>query len=134
MTDRTEFEKIIRDAYAARIRGDVDAMLRFFDPGALFEFAGGPLSPVGARAVGAGALRTCFTEFCNAFKMQSHDILSLLIDGPRAALRARIKITSAITGETVETELVDFVELKEGRIISFTQYCDTALVARLAPR
>jgi ketosteroid isomerase-like protein len=32
MTDRDAIEKLIRDAYATRVRGDVEAAIRFFDP------------------------------------------------------------------------------------------------------
>jgi len=85
------------------------------------------------RAIGAGELRACFTELCNLFKLHSHDILNLVIDGSQAAQGARIKVTSWVAGKTVATELVDFIELKEERIVSFRQSCDTALAARLVP-
>ena len=43
----------------------------------------------------------------------------------------RGKIRSTLTGEVVDTELVDLFELQDGRISSFVEFCDTALAARL---
>ena len=40
----------------------------------------------------------------------------------------------AVTGETVETDLFDLIEIENGRIKSFFEACDTALAARLLQR
>ena len=68
------------------------------------------------------------------FKFNSHDIITLVIEGANVAVRGRAQITSAITGETVMTELADFIAVKDGRIVSFVQFCDTALAAKLMAR
>jgi ketosteroid isomerase-like protein len=57
-----------------------------------------------------------------------------VIDGANVAVRGRAEITSAITGETVVTELADFIVVKDGRVASFVQFCDTALAAKLMTR
>jgi ketosteroid isomerase-like protein len=57
-----------------------------------------------------------------------------VVEGSKAAVRTRIKVTSTVTGQTAETETADFIEVKDGRIISFVQYCDTALAAKLATK
>jgi len=57
--------------------------------------------------------------------------VSMLIDGSKAAVQWRAKIRSAVTGETVETDLFDLIELEGGRIKSFFEFCDTALAARM---
>jgi ketosteroid isomerase-like protein len=38
---------------------------------------------------------------------------------------------SSVTGQTVETDLFDLIEMEDGRIASFLEFCDTALAARL---
>ena len=36
-----------------------------------------------------------------------------------------------ITGQTVETDLFDLIEMEDGRIKSFYEFYDTALAARM---
>ena len=60
MTSRNEIEETIRSAYAARVRGDIDAVLAYFTPDAIFEFNG---RGTGVRTLsdpirGADVLRT----------------------------------------------------------------------------
>ena len=52
-------------------------------------------------------------------------------EGDGATVQWRGKFRSSITGETAETDLVDVIRFKEGRISSFIEFCDTALAARL---
>ena len=94
MTSREDIERTLREAYAARQRGDLDALSRIF---AVLE----------------------------------HQIVSMLIDGSKAAVQWRAKMRSAITGETVETDLCDLIEMEDGRVKSFFEFCDTALAARM---
>jgi ketosteroid isomerase-like protein len=132
MTDRAEIEKLVRDCYAARIRGDVEGAMRFFDANVQFEIVGDPATmPAAGRSIGAHSFRAQLTNLVHTFTFHSHEILSIVIDGSKAAVRARVKLTSTVTGRTVETELADFIEVKDGRIVSFAQFADTALVATL---
>jgi ketosteroid isomerase-like protein len=132
MTDRTEIEQLVRNAYAARVRGDIDEIMRLCDPNVHFELAGEKTaSPVPMRVLGASDFRPQLAELIRVFKFHSYDIITMAIDGSKVAVRGRAEITSAITGETVVTELADFIEVKDGRIASFVQFCDTALAAKL---
>jgi ketosteroid isomerase-like protein len=124
MSDRSEIERILKEAYAARKRGDVDAILRLFSADAEFQLAGSSsASPVPLRSAGAVQFRGVLDRLIRTFEWVDQQILCMLIDGPRAAVHWRGKIRSTMTGETVDTELVDIVEFKDGRI--------TALATRL---
>ena len=104
MSSRQDIDRTLRDAYAARQRGDLDALGGLFAPHARFQMADSSASPIAA---------------------------SMLIDGSKAAVQWRAKMRSAVTGETVETDLFDLIEMEEGRIKSFFEFCDTALAARM---
>ena len=133
MTDRAEVEQLVREIYAARVRGDMDALMRSWAPDARFELRGDPAaSPVAARAVAAENIRTQLANLVQAFTFHSYDAIDILIDGSKAAVRARIRLTSTINGQTGETEVADFIEVKDGRVVSFVQFCDTAFAAKLA--
>jgi ketosteroid isomerase-like protein len=132
MSDRSQFERLLKEVYATRKRGDVDGILRLFSVDAHFQMAGSiSASPMPLRTAGVTEFRTVLERLIRTFEWVDQDIMCMLIDGPRAAVHWRGKIRSSVTGETVDTELVDIVEVKDGRIVSFIEFCDTALATRL---
>ena len=123
MTDRLEIEGLLRGLYAARVRGDLDAVCDIFSRDAKFEIAGAShKSPLAVIALGVGEFRPWLALMIKTFKINDHSILSILIDGTKAAVHWRAKINSKITGATVLTELVDLVEVRDGRIASYTEF------------
>ena len=132
MSDRSQIERVLKEAYAARKRGDVDGILRLFSVDAHFQMAGSiSASPMPLRTAGTTEFRTALDRLIRTFEWVDQEILRMLIDGSRAAVHWRGKIRSTVTGETVDTELVDIVEFKDDRIVSFIEFCDTALATRL---
>jgi ketosteroid isomerase-like protein len=132
MQDRMLIEKTLRQAYAARMRGDVDEISRLFAPDARFEMAGSTQegSPA-SRALGAPQIRSRIAELVNVFEMKDHQIVDMLIDGQKAAVHWRVHIKSTVNGTEATTDLFDLVEFKDGRIVSFLEFCDTALGQRM---
>jgi ketosteroid isomerase-like protein len=131
MSSREDIERTLRDAYAARQRGDLDVLGQIFAPHARFQMAGSNASPVAARAEGAEQYRPLLAGMIKTFEVLDHNIVAMLIDGSKAAVQWRAKIRSAVTGQTVETDLFDLIEMEDGRIKSFYEFCDTALAARM---
>jgi ketosteroid isomerase-like protein len=43
----------------------------------------------------------------------------------------RVQVRASPSGEAAETELVDLVAFRDGKILSFRQFADTALASRL---
>jgi ketosteroid isomerase-like protein len=135
MTDRAELETLVRETYSARVHGDMDALMRLWDPNARFELHGDPAaSPVPGVAVGTESIRTHLANLVRAFTFHSYEVVDILIDGSKAAIRAHIRLTSTINGQSGETEVADFIEVKDGRIVSFIQFCDTAFAVKLAAK
>lgn len=132
MSDRSQIERVLKETYAARKRGDVDGILRLFSVDAHFQLAGSiSASPMPLRTAGTAEFRTALERLIRTFEWVDQEILCMLIDGSRAAVHWRGKIRSTVTGETVDTELVDIVAFENGRIVSFVEFCDTALAMRL---
>jgi ketosteroid isomerase-like protein len=131
MTSREDTERTLRDVYAARQRGDLDAIGRIFAPHARFQMAGSNASPVAVRVEGAEQYRPLLAGMMKTFEVLDHQIVSMLIDGSKAAVQWHARMRSTVTGETVETDLFDLIEMEDGRIRSFLEFCDTALAARL---
>ena len=121
--DRQQTERLLRDLYAARVSGDVAAVYDKFTPDARFQIAGASHStPVAVKASGANEYRPLLAIMIKTFKLSDEEILSLVIDGTKAAVHWRAKIFSRLTGTTVLTELVDMIEIRNGRIGSYIEF------------
>lgn len=132
MNERAEIERIIRQAYAARKRNDLEGCLKVFADKPVFRMAGARVaSRVATVSTGQVELRETLEKLIQAFEWIDHTIVSIVIDGSRAAVHGRVKLESAATGDVVETDVADFIEIRDGRITSFIEFCDTALAARL---
>ena len=132
MSDRAQMERTLREAYAARKRGDLDALGAIFAPHARFQMAGAlQASPIARKVVGADEYRPLLAGMIKTFELLDYTIVRMLIDGDAAAVQWHAKMRSSVTGQTVETDLFDLIEMEDGRIASFLEFCDTALAARL---
>jgi ketosteroid isomerase-like protein len=123
VTDRLEIESLLRTLYAARARGDLEAVCQVFSPDALFRIAGaGQITPVSNTALGVDQYRPLLAVMIKAFKLSDLTILSILVDGMKAAVHWQARVYSRITGTTVLTELVDIVEVRDARIVSYIEF------------
>jgi ketosteroid isomerase-like protein len=73
-------------------------------------------------ATGIAEIRPWLTLLVKTFRLTQYTILSLTVDGPRAAAHWRVDIHSKITGVVVPTELVDLIDVRGGRISSHTEF------------
>jgi ketosteroid isomerase-like protein len=123
MTDRKAVQALLEDLYAARVRGDVEGVLRTFTDDARFEIAGATYTtPVTIRAVGRAEIRSWLAVLLKTFELSQHDIESLIIEREHAAVHWRVKVRSRVTGAIVPTELIDVVEVRGGRIARYTEF------------
>ena len=123
MSERAVAERLIQQLHAARVGGDLAALCRLFAEEGRFEIAGASADkPVAIRAEGLAAFRPWLAMLLKVFRLSDYTLLSLIVEGPRAAAHWRANIYSKVTGITVATELVDLVELKDERIVSYNEF------------
>jgi ketosteroid isomerase-like protein len=124
LTDRTGIERLLRELYAARRRSDLAGLLRAFSEDAKFKIVGTSrhASPVAVRAVGINEVRQWLALLLKTFQLRDLVIVSMIIENERAAVQWKAKIYSRISGLTVPTELADFIEVRNGRIVSYTEF------------
>lgn len=119
---RTEFERLLSELYEARAAGALERLCALFGPDAVFKISGSSDGkPIALSARGDAEVRAWLAVLVKTFRLSRHETLSMLIDGPRAAVHWRASIHSRITGASVPTELVDLVELRDGRIGSYVE-------------
>ena len=123
MSERAVAERLIQQLHAARVGGDLAALCRLFAEEGRFEIAGASADkPVAIRAEGLAEFRPWLAMLLKVFRLSDYTLLSLIVEGPRAAAHWRANIYSKVTGITVATELVDLVELKDERIVSYNEF------------
>jgi ketosteroid isomerase-like protein len=123
MSDRLATEHLLHELYAARTRADLAGVCASFTDDAEFHIAGANgASPTAVAATGAAEFRPLLAIMLKTFKLRDHEILSMIIDGPRAAVHWRTTILSKISGTSVPTELVDVIEVRNGRIASYKEF------------
>src|SRR5215470_2573808 len=111
MTDRLEIDRLVRELYAARTRGDLEGVCRTFSNDAKFQIAGASrASPIAITAVGIDEIRSWMALMIKTFQLNEQEVLSTIIEGAKAAVHWRVTIHSRITGASVVTELVDLIQ------------------------
>jgi len=125
--DRSEIEAFVKRLYAARVDGDVQALGQAFADNATFHIAGSPENSILATfAEGHGEVMGLIQTMVDTFGLEDFTILELLIDGDKAAVRWRATVNQFGAGRSFETELADFIEIENGKVVSFVEFLDTA--------
>ena len=119
----------IRQAYAARDRGDLDELVAAFHPEARFTLVGDKkaLDVVGS-VQGHRGLREALGGFIATFQFVERQILSELVEEDRAAVHSRLVVRYTPTNETRTTDCLDLLKFQDGKIIELVEFADTALV------
>jgi ketosteroid isomerase-like protein len=121
--NRLEIEQLLQELHAARTEGQLDRLCALFAPDASFRIAGASDGkPIAITAHGTREIRTWLAVMLKTFKLSRYQMLSVVIDGARAAAHWRVDIHSKITGVVVPTELVDLVEVSGGRITAYREF------------
>lgn len=132
MSERDSIEQLIKTAYDARLRGDVDGIMQHFSDGATFALAGCPVSsPVAMSVCGAAPLRDAMAGLVQRFSFGDMEPVTTVIEGDRAVIHWKARVRATATGQEAETEFVDIVQVENGKIVSFKQFVDTALASRM---
>lgn len=123
MTDRLQVEQLLRELHAARLDGDLERLCRLFAPDVRLRIAGtSDGKPIAIAASGIAQVRPWLSMLVKTFRLSQYQLLSLTVDGDRAAGHWRVDVHSKITGTVASTELVDLLEVHAGRIASYTEF------------
>jgi len=132
MTDRQAIEDLLEEFYAARVRGDLDTVARLFAANATFQVAGSDdASPMPVLVKGNAGIKGLMQGMIASFELSDFTVLDMLIDGGSAAVRWQATVHYTKTGQIFTTELADFITVANGRVVSFIEFLDTALAARV---
>lgn len=126
METRASIEALLDKAYDARRRSDAEAAAACFCEDGCFMANGIPTGTK-SRSEQVLALKQMFQEFA-LLEFQQH---CRIIDPPRAVVHWHGKFR-ARNGRKGDTDVVDLIEIRDGRIASLTTFYDTAYAMSLA--
>ena len=123
MLDRLQVEQLVRELHTARLAGDLERLCALYADEARLRIAGSTDGkPIAIAAIGSAEIRPWLSVLVKTFRLTQYTLLSLSIDVPRAAAHWRVDIHSKITGVVIPTELVDLIEVRDGRIASHIEF------------
>jgi ketosteroid isomerase-like protein len=120
--------RMVRDVYEAFGRGDVAAVLGAFDPKIEWrEAEGNPYQPSGEAWIGPDSILQ------NLFLKQAGDWDGFAVHprefhdaGDTVVVEGRYTGTHKATGKTLDAQLCHVWKIRNGKIVSFQQFVDTA--------
>jgi ketosteroid isomerase-like protein len=123
---------IIESVYRHRLANDLEACLSLFSPDAVCRIAGSPeASPIAASCQGTAALRQLLSTLITTWEWKSQKIDSILIQDNRAVVHFQLAAIFKPTETPVNTEIVDILTVRDGKVTSFVEFVDTAHIARI---
>ena len=131
--DRSKAEELVKGVYGARVKGDVNEVMKFTDPDIVLEIIGSnEHSKVAVAIKGADTVRHTLSVLSENFEFSNFEILTMLVEGDNIAFHWRAHIRNPKTGKAAESEVMDFWTVKDGKVASIRQGVDTALADWLA--
>jgi ketosteroid isomerase-like protein len=132
MSDRQTIENLLEELYAARVRGDLEALRKLFAANATFEVMGSDkASPMPMLVKGTPSVMGVLQNMIATFELSNFSVVEMLIDGASAAVRWQATVHHAGTGQVFSTELADFITIAGGQVTAFVEFLDTALAAKV---
>jgi hypothetical protein len=124
--------ELVRDIYAAFGRGDGPAVLARMDPGIVWNEAENfPYSDrnpyLGPAAVAEGIFFRLATEWDNFQAIPAQ----YLDAGETVVVTGRYRATYKATNSLLDSQFVHIWLLRDGKVVSFQQYTDTAQASRV---
>jgi ketosteroid isomerase-like protein len=120
---RAEIETLIARLHAARVDGQLGLLCDMFAHEGRFKIAGASAAkPIAITAEGLDNFKPWLSMVVRVFRLSHYELQSLVVEAPRASAHWRVNIYSKVTGITVATELIDLVEIDNGKISAYTEF------------
>jgi len=133
----TNNTSIVQQAYAAFGRGDVPALLALLDENVDWQpvYGAGPHVVTGARRRGRAEVGTFFQQVGQSLKFSLFEPREFVEQGDKVVALGHYTGTVNPTGRALDADWVMVFTLRNGRIVKFVEFSDSAAVDRAwAPR
>jgi ketosteroid isomerase-like protein len=133
MTDRQAILAAVQNHYAMRNTEDPAKVLATIHPECCHRIVGTDrLAPFTQVNRGEDALRKAVDSLVGAWDLSGLENLNIYIDEQQntALIHRKGRVRHKDTGITFDTELIDKLAFKDGRIVEYDQFVDTYHVAK----
>lgn len=122
---------ITRELFNAFLRGDIAYILNHLDEDCVWNAMGAPLLPTGGRYIGSGA-SLFFTKLNEEFEFPTFDVQDHYeVNQTDVISTGRFVARSKKTGKTAETPFMMLNRFKNGKVIYFQDYFDSAALVQV---
>lgn len=128
MSQKSNLE-IMKEAYDAFGRGDIEAVMSVEAPDTELEIAGPTSIPWAGSYRGHDGARTYFAAIGAEADFEVFDPHTFVAQGDQVVVLGFERVRARSTGRVYEDHWVHAFTLADGKIIRFREYCDTATVA-----
>lgn len=134
MTTRTHIEQTIRALWNARLRNDLDAMMKLVADDAVYAMnaRGTGVQALVNPTAGKPGIRELFRELLDTWHFDNWREVSLLVDGDKAFLHWTARATCVPTKKSGDFDVFDTFAFREGSIVKMHESTDTAMMMSLA--
>ena len=117
---------IVRDAYTAFGRGDLDGLVALLDPQVLWRTPGPPDLPTAGVRRGVAAVREFFGLLLNTFDMQDFRPAEFLTAGDKVVVLGTSREGPKGSGRLVDFRWVHIFTCRNGKIVEFEEPVDVS--------
>jgi ketosteroid isomerase-like protein len=134
MTNAADMKKTVRALYKARCAGDLEGTLKDIADDGVFKMnaRGIPVQGAGEAVIGKAAVRAAVAQLIKDWKFDDWKERSLLVEGDKALLHWQADVTYNKTGKHALMHCFDIITFRDGKITTFRQSTDTAMMMKLA--
>jgi hypothetical protein len=117
---------IVRRAYEAFGRGDLDGLLGTLDDNIVWVTPGPSDLPTAGRRQGREEVRAFFGLITEMVEFQKFDPHTFVEQGDRVVVLGDDIVTVKATGKVIEEAWAHAFTLRDGKVIAFQEFIDTA--------
>lgn len=121
-----ENTEIVKRAYAAFKNGDIDALMRTYADDVSWEIYGPSTVPTAGTRKGLAGVREFFGVLDSAMTAQSFEPREYVAQGDQVVVLGSYSWKVKSTGRTFSSNWAHVATLKDGKIVRFREYTDTA--------
>jgi uncharacterized protein len=121
---------ITREMFNAFLRGDIPYILKQLDENCEWNAMGAPLLPPAGKYIGSGT-SLFFTKLNEEFEFPTFDLHNIYeVNDTDVIATGRMVVRSRKTGKTAETPFMMMNRFRNGKVVYFQDYIDSAALAQ----
>jgi ketosteroid isomerase-like protein len=130
--DREMIEHRVRTIFDRRATGDMPGVIEYAAEDIFYNVQGNwTIYPFSRPVRGKKLFAEAMARMAAIYENLGSTIHEMVIDGERVALHRTSRIRHRGTGETRSIDVCDFLRFRDGVVIEFAEYPDSAAFAKL---